>query len=382
MLATGHLATDINQGSLPAILPFLILAGGLSYTNAAGLAFAVALSSSFFQPLFGLWSDKINLRWLIPVGTLMAGGFLALIGPLHEQYWLMFTVAMLSGIGIAAFHPEAARAANQLAGNKKGEGMSIFSVGGTLGFALGPAIVTPALLFAGLSGTLVLAAPAIAIFILITLNSSRMRKEAALLVEQEKAASPTLATAKNEWGLFCWLTVAIIFRSIIFHNVNIFLPLYWVNVMGQSMASAGAVLTFLFIAGAVFTLIGGKLADRFGILKIARIGSLLMIPALFLLTRTTSPALAIICIVFVACGISALTTPVIILGQKYLPGNLGFASGITLGLSVSIGGLVAPLIGRFADTHGLLATFQLLAFAPLLPALVMMTLKRPAIERS
>ena len=381
MLAAGHLATDIGQGALPAILPFLILTGGLSYTSAAGLTFAAAISSTLFQPLFGIWSDKINLRWLIPAGTLMAGVFLAFIGPLHQHYWMMFTVAVLSGIGVAAFHPEAARAANQLAGKKKGGGMSIFSVGGTAGFALGPALVTPALLFAGLSGTLVLAIPAIAIFMVIMLNSSRMRDAAILSVEREKAASPALAAAKNEWGLFWWLTVAIVFRSIIFHNINIFLPLYWVNVLGQSMASAGAVLTFLFVSGAVFTLIGGQLADRFGLLKVSRIGSLLMIPALFVLTRSTSPVIAVICLLFVACGISAITTPVLILGQKYLPGNLGFASGVTLGISVSIGGLIAPLFGRIADAHGVLTALQIISFLPIVPAIVMLTLKPPAVEK-
>jgi len=207
----------------------------------------------------------------------MAGVFLSLIGPFHQHYWLMFTMAMLSGIGAAAFHPEGARAANQLAGKKKGEGMSIFSVGGTLGFALGPLIVTPALVFAGLSGSLILALPAIALFILIMLNSSRMRDAAVLSVEKEKAASKAYAAAKNQWGMFWWLTVAIIFRSIIFHNINIFLPLYWVNVLGQPMASGSAVLTFLFVTGAVFTLAGGQLADRFGLLKISRIGSILAV---------------------------------------------------------------------------------------------------------
>ena len=71
----------------------------------------------------------------------------------------------------------------------------------------------------------------------------------------------------------------------------------------------------------------------------------------------------------------------VVLGQKYLPHNLGFASGVTLGLSVSMGGLTAPLVGRFADIHGLLAAFQLLAFLPLLQAFVALTLKRPAVDR-
>ena len=381
MLGAGHMATDMGQGALPAILPFLVISGGLNYASAAGLAFAAAFTSSILQPLFGLWSDKINLRWLIPAGVLMAGFFLPFIGLLHEYYWLMFLVAILSGIGVAAFHPEAARAANQLTGKKKGSGMSIFSVGGSLGFAFGPALVTPAILFAGLSGTLFLIIPPIAVFALLMLYSSRMREAAVLSVEREKAASPALAAAKNEWGLFWWLALAIVFRSIIFQNINTFLPLYWVNVLGQSMASGGAILTFMLLLGAVCTLLGGWMADRFGLIKVTRIGAVMMIPALFLFTRTTSPVFAAICIVFIAFSSFTITTPMIILGQKYLPANIGFASGISLGISISIGGMVAPLVGRFADIYGLHAAFQFLAFLPLAPAIVALTLKQPMVDK-
>jgi len=381
MLSAGHMVTDMNQGALPVFLPFLVAAGGLSYASAAGLSFAVALASSLIQPIFGIWSDKISMRWLIPAGVLMAGVFMSFIGPLHQHYWLMFTVAILSGIGVAAFHPEGARMANQLAGKKKGGSMSIFSVGGNLGFAAGPALATPVMLYAGLSGSLVFAVPAVGMFILIALNSSRMRDSAVLTVAKEKAATPALASAKNEWGLFWWLAVAIIARSILFHNINTFLPLYWVNVLGQSMASGGLILTFMFLAGSAFTLLGGYLADRFGLNTITKIGTVLMIPSLFLFTRATNPVLAAICVIFMAYSTFTVTTPLIILGQKYLPANLGFASGVTMGLGVSIGGLVAPLVGRYADTHGLLAAFQLLAFLPLVPALVALTLKRPAVDR-
>jgi FSR family fosmidomycin resistance protein-like MFS transporter len=71
----------------------------------------------------------------------------------------------------------------------------------------------------------------------------------------------------------------------------------------------------------------------------------------------------------------------IVLGQKYLPGRLGFASGVTLGLGVSIGGMVAPLVGSYADSAGLAAALRLLSFVPLAGALVTLTLKRPRTEK-
>jgi FSR family fosmidomycin resistance protein-like MFS transporter len=311
---------------------------------------------------------------------LLAGGCLSLLGPLHGYYWLMFAAAVVSGIGIAAFHPEAARTANQLAGKKKGGGMSVFSVGGNIGFAFGPVLATPAMLYLGLPGSLVLAVPALAMCILLGLNSSRMRGEASAALAEEKAALPVQDAVKNEWGKFCWLTVAIVGRSIIFHNLNTFLPLYWVNVLGQSRAAGGTILTILFVTGAASTLIGGHLADRFGVNRIFRIGWLLMIPFLFFFTRITNPILATLCVILIACGLFMVTTPMIVLGQKYLPGRLGFASGVTLGLGVSVGGMVAPLLGRYADMAGLVAALRLLSFIPLGGAMVAITLRRPRTE--
>ena len=382
LLGASHALTDTNQGSLPVILPYLVAAGGISYTGAAGLSFAVAFSSSIIQPLFGIWADKVSLNWLMPAGILLAGLCMSLIGVLHDHYWLMFAVAILCGIGIAAFHPEAARMANQLSGRKKGGGMSIFSVGGNIGFALGPALATPALVYAGVSGTLVLAVPAITMFVLLTINASRMRTAADSSVAEERAAAPAGVAAVNEWGKFCWLTVAIIARSVLFHNFNTFLPMYWVRVLGQSNAATGGILTLMFAIGALSTLAGGQLADRFGANAVTRVGTVLMIPALFLFTRATNPALAMASMIFFACSSFIITTPMVVLGQKYLPGSLGLASGVTLGLGISVGGMVSPLIGRYADANGLLATYRLLAFLPIVAALVTLTLKRPATETS
>ena len=108
LLTAGHLVTDINQGALPAILPFLIAERKLTYGAAAGLVFALSMTSSIAQPLFGLYSDRLSKPWLMPIGIFLAGAGLAMLG-LTSNYWLSFTTAAVSGIGIAAFHPEGAR---------------------------------------------------------------------------------------------------------------------------------------------------------------------------------------------------------------------------------------------------------------------------------
>ena len=71
---------------------------------------------------------------------------------------------------------------------------------------------------------------------------------------------------------------------------------------------------------------------------------------------------------------------VVVLGQNYLAKSIGFASGVTLGLYFSIGGVFVPLIGQFADNYGLQKTMELLTFFALLAALCTFILPKPFTE--
>ena len=374
VLSAGHAFTDMSQGALPAMLPFIVAAGGLGYAQVAGLTFAVALAASMSQPVFGIMADKMPTTWLLPLGILLSGCALSLIGFFPNNYWLMFLVAIISGIGVAAFHPEGARMANRLAGKKKGGSMSIFSVGGSVGMALGPLIVTPAMLYMGLRGSSVLAIlPTIMCIMLFYLNPKIHR----LADTTEKEQKINMGEASNEWGKFLWLGVAIACRSIINHSLNTFLPLYWMNVLNQSKAASGVIISYMIFMGAIINLLGDHLADRFGLNKIIKIGWILLLPSVFLLTYITNPLPAMLVLIPIATGNYLILVPLIVLGQQYLPKNIGFASGITMGIGVSIGGLAAPILGGYADIHGLVSALRLLSVLPFLGILVAFTLRPP-----
>ena len=373
-MSAGHVFTDMNQGALPAILPYLVLAGGLKYAQAAGLTFAVSLFASTLQPLFGIIADKTSKARLLSIGVLFGGLGLSLIGLFPNHYWMMFSVAVISGIGIAAYHPEAARMANKVSGKKKGGGMSIFTVGGSIGFAIGPILATPVLIYVGLRGTVLLAIPSIVMFIILVKISPSM---CSLSNMPEEGGSAVQGQLKNEWKKFLWLSIAVAARSVIFHNVSTFLPLYWINELGRSKAETGMALSFMFFCGAIATVTGGYLADRFGIITIIKAGWLFMIPVMFFLTKITNPVGAWLILIPLALGFNLISTPVVLLGQKYLPVNVGFASGITLGLGNSVGGLSAPLLGNYADLYGLAAAFKLLCILPFVGAMIALTLRQP-----
>src|SRR5205823_14608120 len=129
---------------------------------AATIMLASAVSSSVIQPLFGLWSDRRGAIWLLPVGVAVAGVGIALAAD-APSYWAVLLLVVVSGLGVAAYHPEGSKFAAYASGARRASGMSAFSVGGNVGFALGPIVATPLVLAFGLRGGLLLALPCLAI---------------------------------------------------------------------------------------------------------------------------------------------------------------------------------------------------------------------------
>ena len=152
-LSGGHLAVDFASGAVPALLPFLVLEFDLSYTATAALMLAVLVSSSVVQPLFGLWSDRRGAMWLLPGGVAVAGVGTGLAAA-APSYALVLLLVFIAGIGIAAYHPEGAKFAAYASGRKRASGMSYFNIGGNTGYALGPIVVTPLVIWLGLEGGL------------------------------------------------------------------------------------------------------------------------------------------------------------------------------------------------------------------------------------
>lgn len=354
--------TDINQGALPAMLPFFIAAYDLSYAAAAGIVFAANMTSSIIQPLFGYAADRFSKPWLLSAGLMLAGMGLALSGVAQSYQWIMI-LAIVSGIGIAAYHPEAARLVNFAAGTKKGTAMSLFGVGGTIGFAIGPLIVTFALLQWGLKGTLVLIAP-VSIMALVMISQLSTFETLAASRDRDKSVSGTEGS-KDNWGAFSRLTITIIGRSIIFYGLNTFIPIYWINALNQSKSAGAMALTIFASAGIIGNLLGGVLADRIGQKKVMLLGYFsltIFLPILIIVNNVQIATLLLVPIGFVLYG---TYSPSIVLGQNYLPNRVGFSSGITLGVAVAIGGGAAPIIGRIADLYGIWFSLASIAFLPI-----------------
>ena len=367
-LSAGHMLTDISQGAIPALLPFLIAQDTLSYAAASALVLAATISSSVIQPVFGHMSDRISLPWLMPLGPAL-GGLGVALAAWAPSYGLTFAAIVLSGVGVAAFHPEGSRFANYVSGDRRASGMSLFSVGGNVGFALGPIVMTPLVLAFGLHG---------AAFVLVpTLGMT-----AVLLYEL-----PRLATFRSDvvggrvqkgdhdeaWGPFTLLAGVIALRSFVYFGLVTFIPLYYVSTLHVSKAFGNTALSAMLLGGAVGTLVGGPLADRFG-RRAVLTGSMILLPPLIVGILATGPALGVVFAAVTGAVTIATFAVTIVMGQEYLPGRLGVASGVTIGLSIGLGGAGAPLLGLIADAHGLQAVFEVMAVLPLLALVLIIRL--------
>ena len=376
LLSAGHLATDLNQGAMPALLPFFVAEFGFTYQQAAGLVFAATVASSIVQPLFGRYADRFPAAWLMPVGILAAGVGLALSGAM-PSYWLMALVLMLSGLGVAAFHPEAARSMNAAAGERKATGMSVFSIGGTAGFALGPLLATSLMLAFGVRGTLLLAVPAV---VMGAILFTQLRILPRLALRSAHGAPAAAARATDHWGAFGILAAAIVFRSVLYFGFNTFLPLYWVDVLGQSPALGGTILSLWLGCGIIGSLAGGRLADRYGARRLGLWTSLAIVPLIIVFVLVPNAVFAAGLIVLMSILLSGPSSGLIVSAQGYVPNHIGVASGVTIGLSVSVGGAMAPLLGWLADQFGIPAALGSLAVVPVLIAALIWALPREQVS--
>jgi MFS transporter, FSR family, fosmidomycin resistance protein len=374
-LAAGHASVDLCQGAVPALLPFFIAQRHYSYAAAGMLVLAATIGSSVVQPIFGALSDRLTLPGLMPIGAVVAGVGVAASG-LTASFGLTLTVITISGLGVAAFHPEGARYANYASGARRGTGMSLFSVGGNVGFALGPLIVTPAVLLLGLGGTLVLALipSAAAVVLARELGHLGERRRAAVAAAPVRPDPGEHDPQRDRWGPFTRLGGVVALRSGVYFGLQAFVPIWFVHHLGTSEGVGDGVLTAMLAAGAAGTLVGGRLVDRIGRRPVLLGSVVLQLPLLvaFVVSGSVAAAILLTTIGFVTIATFSVT---VLMGQEYLPRRLGIASGVTLGLAIGIGGLAATALGVLADAAGLTAVMWTIAALPI--PMVALTLSLP-----
>ena len=368
-----HCINDFGQGSLAALIPFFIANFGLNYYQSATIIFCNTVVASIAQPALGYVADRWRVPWFIPSGftvTLVSISSMALA----TSYEMILALSLLAGVGAALFHPEAALLVKRTQSHEIGSAMGRFAVGGSAGFALGPLIAGGVYVF-GAYFLWVFTAIAL-LGVLLYLYAFTGEADSTNVGESKSSATST-NTGTNDWASFGKLFFAIASRSILFSVLSIFIPILYITVINGEASASSLALTMYFAMGAVLTYMGGALSDKLGFLKTIRLANLIFLPSVLVFIFVPNIWGFFGAMIPMAFGVFSQYGPITVLGQKYLAKNAGFASGITLGLGITLGGLVAPYIGHLADIYDVQTALMTLIPVGLMGLLMSLWLKEP-----
>ena len=361
-LAIEHGVDDFYQGVVPALVPFLIAERGYTLAQAGGVALAATLLSSLLQPVFGALADRRPMAWLRSAGMLTAATGVAAVG-LVDSYPAVWLMALLSGLGVAAFHPEAARAVHRTGTGDTGMGW--FTFAGLTGYAAGPILATAVFGTLGLTASPLLAAPAV---IVLLAGQTWGRNSIGTAIDSCGPEGAQIGAPPDDWRRFGVLTTIVVIRSLTYYAVVTFLVVYLTTQAGFGLATATAALTALTTFGALGTLAGGYLARRFSRLAVLGVASLVTPAALMIVLSARNTPMLLLAAAALGVALNAPVALHVTLGQHYLPNHLGAAAGVTLGLAVSVGGLATPGLGALADQNSIRTVLTGIAVLPVVAA--------------
>jgi FSR family fosmidomycin resistance protein-like MFS transporter len=345
-----HLLNDSLQSVIPGVLPILQSNLALSYTQVGMILFVMNVTASVFQPFVGIFTDRKPRPFLLPAGLTASGIGMAGIA-LSDTYWMLLLSVALVGLGSAVFHPEASRVAYMAAGAKRGLGQSIFQVGGNSGQALAPLLTILVFVPLGQGGAMwftliALLATAILVYIAFWYRGQSYRWQ------KKGSGTVVLTNQKKRFIALALLVLLVSYRSWIYSGLNSFYPLYLIDIKGFSIEGAQLYVFALLAAGALGTLLGGSLADRFGKWNVLVFSMVGVLPFTLLLPYAGEMVsyflLAMIgFILFSSFSVS------VIYAQDLWPGKIGTVSGLIIGLAFGMGGIGASVLGLLADWKGL-----------------------------
>ncbi len=330
-------------------------------------------TSSVLQPLFGFYSDKKTKAVLLPIGLLSAGIGFSLLS-ISSNYIVVLFLVVISGLGIAAYHPEGYKTAHFFTGDKSVTGMSIFSVGGNLGFSLGPLFAIYIIKYLGFSSLPVIVVPSLLCTAIILSYKTTIAIPRAAHAENQKDVSKTSLSAYV--SLFVVIMI-VVMRSWTQMGLLTYIPFYYINHLKGDPLFAGN-LVFVYLAcGAAGTLIGAPFADKWGHKRFLRLSMFLAtitLPMIFI------PFVQKTYLIFFVLGLQGMLlistfSVTIVMAQKLLPNKLGVASGLMTGFAIGTGGIGVTLLGLVADNFGVPVALESIMILPLVGFILSLIVK-------
>jgi FSR family fosmidomycin resistance protein-like MFS transporter len=371
LLFVGHAVNDGFSGFFAPLLPLLIQRLDLSLALAGFLGTIRILTNSVLQPSLGHWIDRSQRPSLVVIGPLLTIAAMSFIGGARSVTALVLLL-LVAGVGTALFHPAAASLVTAAKPARAGLMMAFFSSGGTVGAALAPVVIVA---FAGafsLERTPWLILPGVAVIVAFALPLRGYIDARGQERSHEKSSAPLPRRLFILWSVIVLASLsAVAFSS--------FLAVI-VTERGGTPWTGGAAISAFLVAGAVVEFLAGNLSDRYG-RKVVMLGSLALATP-FLLAFLRGPSVLLLPFAALAGAFSLASSPVgIVAAHECVPGRTGLVSGLVMGLAWGVGGVALTPIGWLADKYGLVAVMSLVAFLPLVAAVLLLFYVEPAKAR-
>ncbi len=359
-LSLIHFTGDFYSSFINPLFPIFIDKLGLTLTQVGIIAGTMRLLAFIIQPTVGYWADRYQSRVFIFTGLSLTIVFIPITG-IAPNFWLLLLCVALGSVGSAMFHPSVTGMVPLYAGTKAGFSMSIFNTGGTLAFGLGPLFITWYVAYFGLA-----AMPATMIGGLLVLvyllkvipkpQSEGMKRSGFLGAIKESLGSA--------WKVIALIWLVMFMRAVVGQSFLTFMPVLFVQ-KGFSVVSAGTIYAVFLVSGTLSGLLSGHISDRIGFKPVFLFIFLFMSPALWLLMQLNGNW-----IYFGAALAGSFVLAPLPLGvsmaQTLAPRGRSMVASLMMGFAYGLGGIVAPLVGKLADTYTISPVLAVIACIPLL----------------
>ena len=366
-----HFTGDFFWSFIQPLLPGLTDKFSLNMTRVGFITGISTLTGLLIQPVFGYMADHFKTRWILLCGSLFGMVCIPQVG-IAPHFWVVLLLIGFGSIGSSIYHPAAAGMVSVYAGRRTGLSMSIFGLGGTMGFTVGPIVSTAYITLMGLHRLPILTLPGLMVFV--------------MLVFMIPGSGTAEHTGKNFTGSIresiggVWKSVALIwslalFRAFVVQAILTFLPVFVVS-EGYSLVSVGSFISLFTAGGAISAVVCGQLVDRIGFRPVYFCSFALASPCAFLFIHGGGHLIYLFAFL---SGFMLLATlfPALALAQKIAPKGKSMISGIVMGLGIGAAGILMPLVGGLADAFGIQTVLSVIAFIPLTALFLIRYLPEP-----
>ena len=360
VLSLLHFVGDFYNSFIIPLLPLFIDKFSLTLAQ-AGLIIGLSRFLAFVvQPPVGYIADRHPSRLFALGGPLLVMVFIPLTG-ITPYFWMLVLFVCLGSVGSSMFHPTVAGMVEPYAGRHFGFAMSIFGMGGTLSFAIGPLFIS---WLVGAYGLHVMPFSMILGFAVLVFLYRTVPVPQASTIKSQGFINSIKEIFGPVWLPIMLIWMVMTLRAYVSQSFMTFLPVM-VARQGYSLISIGALVSLFLVAGALSGLLAGHLSDRIGFKSVFICAHLLatpcMVAALYL------PGYWIFVFAFLSGFFILATMPLgVALAQKLAPGGKSMASSLMMGLAVGMGGLLTPVTGKLADIFTIRPVLAALAIIPLL----------------